>query len=275
MMMNQQKTTLEPILLKLAQHRRIRVAIGILRPTDKIIAYLEKARQFCDPVLVGQEVQGFESIVSDQPHETLFKLLKENNVDAIIRGQGPSEPFRDSFNIYYDHEVNPGDAFVGVVEDMDGRPFMLSPITNGRGWNNDDKKLLINASAKLLTKLGIPVKIAVLCFGREEDLSRVKEFIKKSFFEANELVDFFQEKYDIKNYGIDFEIALAENATIIIEPNGGTGNQVVRSLVFLDAIRNYGVPILNADRVIIESMRHSEDFSDHFLLAAALVNSTP
>jgi predicted methyltransferase MtxX (methanogen marker protein 4) len=86
------------------------------------------------------------------------------------------------------------------------------------------------------------------------------------------LIDLFKGKYDIKNYGIDFEIALAENCNIIIEPNGGTGNQVVRSLVFLGALRNYGVPILNADRVVIESMRNSEDFSDHLLLAAALAN---
>jgi predicted methyltransferase MtxX (methanogen marker protein 4) len=113
-----------------------------------------------------------------------------------------------------------------------------------------------------------------LCFSREEDLPYDKEFIKKTFFEANELVDLFKEKYDIKNYGIDFEIALAENSTIIIEPNGGAGNQLLRSLVFLGAVRNYGIPILNADRVIIESMRASEDFSDHFLLAAALVNTT-
>ena len=106
----------------------------------------------------------------------------------------------------------------------------------------------------------------------QEQIVAKTKAIKKTFLEANELVDLFKDKYDIKNYGIDFEIALAQGCTVIIEPNGGTGNQVVRSLVFLDAIRNYGGPILNADRVIIESMRNSDDFSDHFLLAAALGN---
>jgi len=270
--MNQKKTTLEPILLKYAQLRRNRVGIGITRPTDNIIPYLEKTQQFCDPILVGREVPGFESIVSDQPHEILFNLLKENKVEAIIRGQVSSEPFRDSFNSFYGGKVNPGDAFVGVVEDSEGRAFLVSPITNNRGWDNDDKMMLINASAGLLDRLGMPVKIGILCFSREEGLHYGKDFIKKTFLEANELVDLFKDKYDIKNYGIDFEIALAQGCTVIIEPNGGTGNQVVRSLVFLDAIRNYGGPILNADRVIIESMRNSDDFSDHFLLAAALGN---
>jgi predicted methyltransferase MtxX (methanogen marker protein 4) len=270
--MKQKKTTLEPILLKFAQLRRNRVAIGIIRPTDKIIAYLEKTKQFCDPVLVGKAVPGFESIVSDQPHETLFKILKDKKVEAIIRGQVSSEPFRDSFNSFYEGKVNPGDAFVGVVEDSEGRVILLSPITNNRGWNNDDKIMLINASAGLLAKLGMPVKIGILCFSREEGLPYGKDFIKKTFFEANELVDLFKEKYDIKNYGIDFEIALAENCTIIIEPNGGTGNQVIRSLVYLDALRAYGAPILNADRVILEMMRNSKDFSDCLLLAAALGN---
>jgi len=48
-MLHQKKTTLEPILLKLAQLSRIRVGLGLTRPTDKIIAYLEKTKQFCDP----------------------------------------------------------------------------------------------------------------------------------------------------------------------------------------------------------------------------------
>jgi len=272
-MLHQKKTTLEPILLKLAQLRRIRVGLGLTRPTDKIIAYLEKTKQFCDPVLVGRQVPGFESIIADQPHETLFNLLKENKVGAIIRGQVSSVPFRASFDSFYEGRINPGDAFVSVLEDAEGRVILLSPVTNGRGWNNEDKILLINASVGLLAKLGIPVKIGILCFSRGEELSHGKDFLNKTFFDANELVELFQEQYAIKNYGIDFDIALAENCNIIIEQNGGTGNQVIRSLVFLEAIRNYGVPVLNADRVIIESMRASEDFSDHLLLAAALVNS--
>lgn len=272
-MINQKKTTLEPVLLKFAQLRRIRVGLGIIRPTEKIIAHLEKTTQFCAPVLVGREVPGFESIVSDQPHETLFNLLKENKVQAIIRGQVSSGPFRESFISFYEGKVDPGDAFVSVLEDSEGRIILLSPVTNNRGWNNEDKILLINASAGLLAKLGIPVKIGILCFSREEEVSHGKDFLNKTFFEANELVNLFKEKYEIKNYGIDFDIALAENCNIIIEQNGGTGNQVLRSLVYLGAIRNYGVPILNADRVIIESMRASEDFSDHLLLAAALTNN--
>jgi predicted methyltransferase MtxX (methanogen marker protein 4) len=272
-MMNQKKTTLEPVLVKLAQLRRIRVGLGLTRPTDKIIAYLERTKKFCDPVLVGRKVPGFESIVTDQPHETLFKLLKENKLGAIIRGQVSSVPFRNCFNSFYEGKVDPGDAFVCVLEDSEGRVILLSPVTNGRGWNNEDKILLINASAGLLAKLGLPIKIGVLNYSREEELAHGKDFLNKTFYEANELIDLFKQKYEIKNYGIDFEIALAEGCNIIIEPNGGTGNQVVRSLVFLDALRNYGVLILNADRVIIESMRHSEDFYDHFLLAAALVNA--
>lgn len=272
-MMHQKKTTLEPLLLKFAQLRRIRVGLGITRPTDKIIAYLERTKQFCDPVLVGREVSGFESIVSDQPHETLFNLLKENQVGAIIRGQVSSVPFRATFDSFYEGKINPGDALVSVLEDAEGRVFLLSPVTNPRGWNNNDKISLINASVRLLAKLGMPVKIGILCFSREEELAHNEDFLRETFFAANELVDFFKDKYAIKNYGIDFDIALAENCTIIIEPNGGTGNQVIRSLVFLDAIRNYGVPILNADRVIIESMRNSDDFSDHLLLAAALGNT--
>jgi predicted methyltransferase MtxX (methanogen marker protein 4) len=271
--MKQKKTTLEPILLKLAQRRRLRVGLGITRPTDKIIAHLERTKQFCDPVLVGVEVPGFQSIVADRPHETLFNLLKTHQVEAIIRGQVSSVPFRDSFNNFFENKVNPGDAFVAVLEDAEGRVILLSPVTNSRGWNNDDKILLINASVGLLAKLGLPVKIGVLNYSREEELSHGKDFLNKTFFEANELVDLFKGKYNIKNYGIDFDIALDENCNIIIEQNGGTGNQVVRSLVYLGALRNYGVPILNADRVIIESMRASEDFSDHLLLAAALANA--
>jgi len=273
-MMNQKRTTLEPILLKFAQLRRVRVGLGMTRPTDKIMAYLEKTKQFCDPVLVGKAVPGFESIVSDHPHETLFDILKENNVEAIIRGQVKASPFRDCFNSYYDGKIDPGDAFVSVLEDSEGRIFLLSPVTNNRGWIKEDKIMLINASAGLLGKLGMPVKIGILCFTREEDLSYDKDFIKETFREANEIVDLFKEKYDIKNYGIDFEIALAEGCNIIIEPNGGTGNQVLRTLVYLDAVRNYGIPLLNADRVILESMHNLEDFLDHLLLAAALVNAT-
>lgn len=270
--MRQEKSTLEPLFLRLAKFRPVRVAIGVKNPTASILHYLKKAYEFCTPVLVGATAEGFECFTADRPHDLLFELLKESRVEAIIRGQVSAEPFRAAFAAFYQGRVDPGAAFVAVTEDAKGRVLLLSPVTNPRGWDVADKIPLVEASADVLTRLGLPVKVAVLSYCRQENFDEAPVVMRQSHLDADALVEHFTDRLDIRNYGIDFDIALAENANVIIEPNGGTGNQVLRSLAFLDALRVYGVPILNADRTIVESMRNSDDFSDHLLLAAALEN---
>jgi hypothetical protein len=48
---------------------------------------------------------------------------------------------------------------------------------------------------------------------------------------------------------------------------------VVRTLYFLDAVRFYGAPYMNAAHTVVESFKNSKDFPDTMMLAAALANA--
>ncbi|MBF0528134.1 MAG: hypothetical protein HQK55_02445 [Deltaproteobacteria bacterium] len=55
----------------------------------------------------------------------------------------------------------------------------------------------------------------------------------------------------------------------MIEPNGPTGNQVVRTLYFLDVVRFYGAPYMKSIWTVVETFKHSRDFPKVMMLAAA------
>jgi predicted methyltransferase MtxX (methanogen marker protein 4) len=121
--------------------------------------------------------------------------------------------------------------------------------------------------------VGLPVSIGVMTQCRQGDLPYVAGTpLEESYRVAEQVVARYADRYTIKNYEADFEQAYEGGITILIEPNGTTGNQVIRTLYFLGVVRFFGAPYMDAKHVVVETFRSSADFPDVLMLAAALSN---
>jgi predicted methyltransferase MtxX (methanogen marker protein 4) len=130
---------------------------------------------------------------------------------------------------------------------------------------------LIDESIKILKILDIPIKIGVLAGVRPGSLGKIP-FLDETYKDAEEIVAHFKNGYDIKNYNIEFEKALADQCSIITEVNGMVGNQVLRSLVFAGGLKIYGVPVCGIRETVIDTFRNSDDFTLYILFCAALIS---
>ncbi len=262
------------ILLEQALQKRRKIGIGVTSPKDALIAGLRKAEEFCEPFLYGTAVPGFASVASSTPEDALFADLEGGVIDAAIRGQIHAMPFRERFLRPYDQSFRPTDEMITVLEFRYGKPLLVSPASNPAVGTFEEKEKLIDASIRFCRLVGLPVKVGLLAQCREENLQDAAGTSIEQMYRITEsLVERYRGRFSIKNYGIDFENAYEDGVTILIEPNGTTGNQVIRTLYFLKVVRFYGAPYMNAEHIVLETFKNASDFPDVMMLASALANS--
>ena len=274
---------LTPLLSNLAQRKNRRIGIGVQAPTDDMIEGFRQAQAFCTPVLYGAALPEFESFASSTPEERLMSDLGKGNVDAAIRGQIHAKPFRAQLSRLYGQSFKPSEQMIAVLEFPGGRPMIICPGSNIIAGHMAERAGFIEASACFCGQMGLPVKIGLLAQCRPDEVpdessaaSPAQEDIRRIIAchrETEMLVEQYGNRFAIKNYGIDFEKAYEDNVTILIEPNGTVGNQVIRTLYFLNAAKFYGAPLMNAKHVVLESFRNSRELADVMLLAAAMANA--
>jgi len=269
------RRTLRSVLLEKALPERRKVGIGVVAPTEALVAGLRRAEAYCEPRVYGAEVPGFASVASAAPEDALLSDLENGVVDAAVRGQIHALAFRRRFVRPYGASFQPLDEMVTVLEFPDGRPLLAGPVSNITAGTLEEKRKLLEASIRFCELAGLPIRIGLLAQCREEDLEELAGTpLEQVYRDTDRLVELFGDRHDVRNYGVDFEKANEDGVTILIEPNGTTCNQVVRSLCFLDAVRFFGCPYMGARHVVVETFRNARDFPDVLLLAAALANSS-
>ena len=139
------------------------------------------------------------------------------------------------------------------------------------GWSVDDRIDMAMRSEALMKKLGCEnVRIAVMSGGRDEDLGRL-DVVDESITDAIEIVKRLNKKgYDAYDAQILLEDAV-EEADLIIAPNGITGNLIFRTMHFLGNAPAFGAPLINSDKVFVDTSRVKTDFTDCIILAMKLV----
>ncbi len=211
--------SLGAVLMKKALLKKNKIGIGITKPTEEIISGLYKAAEFCEPVVYGSNIKGFESIVSEKTENALFNDLEAGMIQAAIRGQLSAEPFRESFIRNYDKHFNPIDEMITVMEFPNNRPMLISPVSNFTDGEILEREKLIEASVRLCKSISLPVKIGLLSRCRIEDMvDAVGTPVGKFYNDTESLVSKYRDSYDIKNYEVDFERACKDGVTILIEP---------------------------------------------------------
>ncbi len=61
-----------------------------------------------------------------------------------------------------------------------------------------------------------------------------------------------------------------EEADVIIAPNGIVGNIIFRSMHFIGGCPAYGAPLINTDKVFVDTSRVKTDYTDSIILAMKL-----
>jgi putative methanogen marker protein 4 len=235
----------------------IKVGVGALSANDSVIRLSAE----------DAERMGIEVTIYTNP-EDLIDALVEKRIDAAARGTLDSATtlavIRDRFQI--EHVMR-----VAYMRSAFEKPFFLAPVGVDDCPSYTEKEELLEYIQKYSKVFNIFPRIGVLSAGRISDESKLPE-IERSIEEARRLVKKAQEMgLSARFYEILIEDAI-KSSNIIISPDGVSGNLIFRTLYYLGAGDSYGAPVININRVFVDTSRGKSDYTSAIQLAAILAN---
>jgi putative methanogen marker protein 4 len=210
-------------------------------------------------------MEGHDIVIYDDPYE-LAGDLASGKIDAAVRGDISSSVLLPILKSKIGLKSLERAVF---MEPMGEKMFILAPVGIDEGWTERQKHDLAVRSVALAKRVGMGSKIAIMSGGRCEDVGRCK-VVDKSIESARNLAKkLCDEGYDAYHSQILIENAVKE-ADIIIAPEGITGNIIFRSLHFIGGVKALGAPVINTDKVFIDTSRAKTDYRDSLALAMML-----
>jgi putative methanogen marker protein 4 len=244
-------------LLELGCRSDCRVGIGLPEgPAQSIRQSLSKIR-------CKLQIASFGSV------QEMVSSLRRKDIDCGVRGTLSSakvlEEIRHEFSI-------PRVMRTALLEDLRGKPFLLTPVGIDEGMNRESRLELVDATLSYFSKLDWKIRIGILSKGRSEDWSRSSE-IEASLKDGEWIVEKLRRNgRDAEHHSILVERAVAE-CDLVVAPDGISGNLIFRSMHFLGGGKAYGAPVVNMSSVFVDTSRAKSDFVDSVLLAAGLTQA--
>ncbi|MBE6519622.1 MAG: methanogen marker protein 4 [Thermoplasmata archaeon] len=210
-------------------------------------------------------MESHDIVIYDDPYE-LAGDLASGKIDAAVRGDISSSVLLPILKSKIGLKSLERAVF---MEPLGEKMFILAPVGIDEGWTERQKHDLAVRSVALAKRVGMGSKIAIMSGGRCEDVGRCK-VVDKSIESARNLAKkLCDEGYDAYHSQILIENAVKE-ADIIIAPEGITGNIIFRSLHFIGGVKALGAPVINTDKVFIDTSRAKTDYRDSLALAMML-----
>ena len=192
--------------------------------------------------------------------------LFSGKIDAAVRGDMASS---ELLHILKEKAGVKELERVVIMEPPGGHAFFMAPVGIDEGSTVEEKHRIAVRSVELMKKMGAGTKIAVMSGGRIDDKGRNK-IVDKTLKEAEELVSILKkEGHDAYDAEILIESAV-DDADLIIAPDGITGNLIFRTLHFIGGSVAMGAPVLNIDKVFVDTSRVKTDYIDSIILAMIL-----
>ncbi len=244
-------------LMKLGCRSPVRIGIGLPEETLK-----ETSRR-----LEGLGCR-FDLVSINEPG-ALVSALSEGKVQAAVRGTLSSAKvlaeLKKRFSI---DEV----MRTAVLEDANRKQFLLTPVGIDEGRDLEGRIRLVEESIRYFTPIGWTLSIGVLSRGRLEDKHRGED-IRSSIEEGERLVEALKaDGREAKHHAILIEEAVRES-DLVVAPDGVTGNLIFRAMHFVGGGKAYGAPVVNIEKVFVDTSRSKADFSDAARLAAGLAEA--
>jgi putative methanogen marker protein 4 len=244
------------------------IGIGIGGETAKILASIRKVEKFCRVIGYSQEgiqiPEGISVRFFSSPEATLITDLMEGRLDAAVRGTLPSnetlQELRRQTGVHYLERI-------ALLETLKGKKFLLAPVGIDEGWTVEQKCELIRKGEPIAAAFGLNGGTGVLSGGRKGDRGR-HPVVDRSLADAERVAQLT----GARHYEILIEDAIRD-CSLLIAPDGISGNLIFRTLVFLGGGKGHGAPVVNIDKIFVDTSRASPDYANALLLAAKLANS--
>lgn len=245
----------------------VTVGIGALTDPAKVRESIQGAPAGVRMVCFGPP--GLQAVLGDvctvvesaDPGSALVSALAAGEIDAAVRGTLPASSTLGALK-----KACGVDSLVRIalLETADGRLFFLAPVGVDEGWTVTQKIDLVERGRNLARRFGLPDSVAVLSGGRYGDIGR-HPAVDRSLADA-ELV--------ARLAGAEHTEILIEDAVrrfgVIVAPDGISGNLIFRTLTFLGAGIGHGAPVVNTDKIFVDTSRASPNYTKAILLAESL-----
>jgi putative methanogen marker protein 4 len=218
-----------------------------------------------DSDCVESSAEAMGAIVYRDADELVSDLVS-GRIDAAVRGNMSSSlllpKLRRALGLsYLERSV--------LLEPAGGKMFFLAPVGVDEGWTVDQKVDIAVRTVSLMRRIGMGERIAVMSGGRSEDMGRHR-MVDRTIEDAGEVVKALRGKgYDAYDAEILLESAASE-ADLIIAPDGISGNIIFRALHFLGGAAALGAPLVNSERIYVDTSRAKTDYRDSIVLAMKL-----
>lgn len=223
---------------KLGGKKRNRVAVGLLHDYPLSVGSLRAASEDMDIVIVGpKKIAGFEHVESTNARD-LVQLAKDGKVDAIFRGNFDAVDLYDAIHDIYSFDksvVMVAPVLVRRVNTINDNLNAVRCVLPGSPSNYKGVKSKIeniDANIAFFESLGVKPRIGLLSAGKPTDVLEGIPEIDKTITEAEFLVNWYKEKgYEAKHFNHQVEYAMLDSE-IVVYPDGISGNQGMRALMF-------------------------------------------
>lgn len=210
-------------------------------------------------------MDGHDIRIYDDPNE-LVSDLAAGKIDAAVRGDMSSSMLLPILKKGLGLKALERVAF---MEPQGGRLIILSPVGIDEGWTDAQRYDLAVRSADLARRVGMGQRIAIMSGGRCEDVGRCRA-VDRSIESARSIAKRLTENgYDAYHAQILIEDAVRE-ADIVIAPEGITGNIIFRTMHMVGGAKALGAPVVNSEKVFIDTSRAKTDYRDSIALAMRL-----
>ncbi|MCG7844093.1 MAG: methanogenesis marker protein Mmp4/MtxX [Methanomassiliicoccales archaeon] len=239
-----------------ARDNRARVGIGLGEDTRKVTCSVRRALK-----------KGYAEVITYDSPEEMVSALANGEVQAAVRGDLSANltmaAVKRQFSL--DHILRSA-----LMQPKGGRMFFLAPVGVDEGWGVEAKLEFLRLSAKLFDSLGEEMQAGVLSGGRLGDLGRNAE-VDRTIHDGIELERRGREEgFNVEHCQILIEDAVRRK-NLIIAPDGISGNIIFRTMHLVDGCVSMGAPMLNMDKVFIDTSRAKRCYTDSIALASALV----
>ncbi len=248
----------------------VTVGLGAASPDEKIRATARAVGREVDLTLLsgpgtagsfGDAVRVVEAV---HPEAALVEALAAGDIDAAVRGTLPASSTLAALKAVagVDHLER-----IALLETAEGHLFLLAPVGVDEGWTVADKVRFVERGRQIARSFGLAGGVAVLSGGRLGDIGR-HPAVDRTMADA-ELV--------ARLTGAEHTEILIEEAArrygVVIAPDGISGNLIFRTLTFLGAGAGHGAPVVNIDKIFVDTSRASPDYTNAVMLAKSLAKS--
>ncbi|MHA1680907.1 MAG: methanogenesis marker protein Mmp4/MtxX [Promethearchaeota archaeon] len=221
-----------------------------------------------------QGSSSFEIHASSNPELRIIDDYLNGYLDAIIRGQLSSSKFLAYLKVK--KEIN-HIYRIALLATWEGHDFFFFPVGIDEARDFQQKKIFVDYAMRFLKKLGMPLLFYFLSAGRSGDVGRDTS-IKESIEGTATLVGNLEKRHPGAKFvhgEILIEGAISSNASVIVAPDGISGNLIYRTLIHLGGGHSHGAVYINPelDKPVLDTSRVGpvEEYAGAIILALNLL----